>query len=102
FDGGPLLSKSWRQRRRPPRRLLRRLRREPVKNLARRRACPRRDHRDLAILRGAPKNRPLTGLSLAQYGKLHEYLRSPWARRADGRSSGIVEPMLQYVWRPRA
>jgi MoaA/NifB/PqqE/SkfB family radical SAM enzyme len=59
--------------------------------------CPKMDHHNLAIIRGARKDPTLRGPSLKQYEDLYEYIRRLWAPREQGRYGSLVEPMLQWA-----
>jgi MoaA/NifB/PqqE/SkfB family radical SAM enzyme len=59
--------------------------------------CPRMDHHNLAIIRGARKDPSLLTPPLDQYGALARHVASVWADRDEGRFGAIVEPMLQWA-----
>jgi MoaA/NifB/PqqE/SkfB family radical SAM enzyme len=59
--------------------------------------CPKMEHHNLAIIRGDRKNPALKTPNLQKYQELYEYIRRLWHPREQGRSGGIVEPMLQWA-----
>jgi MoaA/NifB/PqqE/SkfB family radical SAM enzyme len=58
--------------------------------------CPAMNHHNIAMLRGERKRPTLVGPQLEQYRELIRYVNGLWREREDGRSGGIVDPMLHW------
>lgn len=57
--------------------------------------CPRMDHHNLGMIRGARKDPALQGPALSEYMELYEYVQRLWRAREEARYGSMVEPMLQ-------
>jgi len=59
--------------------------------------CPEMEHHNIALLRGDPRNPKMREPDLAEYERLTAEVARLWAGREEGRTGGIVEPMIQWT-----
>jgi MoaA/NifB/PqqE/SkfB family radical SAM enzyme len=59
--------------------------------------CPKMDHHNVPLIRGARKNPSLQRPMLNAYCNLFDHVRKHWRDRERGRFGGSIEPMLQWA-----